>query len=355
MLMMNIILAISFGPIWPILFFVFRNLVKPKKNIIIGVTLPQSEHDNPEVQAICRSYLKWFDITMLPLLPLMVPPFFMTSIGAAMTWFMSLLLLIIVVPIAVLAVHHGKLLALKREKGWYSEVTGKALVDVKATVASPKPINSIWFLIPTFIGFLPVVFSFIDQSDSNPNNMWMYLTFALMIVSFWLLYYMIFRVRAEVVNENISLTMALTRVRRYNWGKFWLVSIWATSALNLTSWLFANNVMVFMMATLVYTLIIIAVAIKSEFSTRIAQQKLTATNLGDAYLDEDDVWIWGFFYNNPNDSHFLVNARIGMNMTVNLAKTSGKSLCFFRHFYSPGCLLSVYGYGWRKQLRPHLY
>jgi len=329
MLMMNIIFAVCFLPIWPVLYFVFRNFIKPKKNIILGVTLPQNEHENEKVRAVCRSFIKWFNITMIPLLLLMIPPFFFTSMGAAMTWFMTYLLFLIVVPYVVFAVHHGKLIALKRENGWYSEAAGKTPVDVKAEVTKIKRINNIWFLIPVIIGFIPVVDSVINPGKAGSENIWMYLTFALLIVSFWLLYHMIFRVRAEAVNEDLSLTMALTRARRYNWGKFWLISVWASCMLNISIWIFAESVMVLLIATLVYTLLLISVAVIAEFSTRFAQQKLTANNMGDAYLDEDDVWLWGMFYNNPNDDHFLVNARIGINMTVNLAKTGGKILMLF--------------------------
>ena len=35
------------------------------------------------------------------------------------------------------------------------------------------------------------------------------------------------------------------------------------------------------------------------------------------------------FYYNPDDNNFLVNARIGINMTMNLAKPAGKAIMIF--------------------------
>ena len=291
MLMMNIIFAACFVPIWPIIYFVFRNLVKPKKNIIISVTLPQSEHENAGIKAICRSYVKWLNITLLPQLPLFAAPFFMSSMGLAMTWYMTLLLLLIVVPFVVFAIHHGKLLALKRENGWYSEAASTATADIKATVVPAKRISSVWFLIPTIISLLPIADSLRNLNGADPGYLWVYITFSVMIVSFWLLYHMIFRVRAEAVNENLSLTTALTRVRRQNWGKFWLVSVWSTAALNIAIWVFTESVVAFLVATIVYTLVLLTVAIVTEFSTRKAQQELTATGMGEAYIDDDDYWL----------------------------------------------------------------
>jgi uncharacterized membrane protein len=323
-MMMNIILAACFVPIWPVMYFTSRNFVKPKKNIILGATLPQEVHDKTEVQAVCYSFKSWLNILMLPLLPLLIPPFLMRGTGAPMTWYMTWLLLLIVAPFAVFGVHRGKLIALKRDNGWYSDAAGQALVDVDATAIPVQRIGGIWFLLPVVIGFIPVAGSASNSGESGLT--WVYVTFALIIVLFWLLYHMIFRVRAEVVNENMTLTMALTRVRRYNWGKFWLISVWLTCALNLLIWFFADNVTVFLVATLTYSAILLIAAVYVEFATRIAQQNLTASDVGKAYLDEDDYWVWGMFYHNPDDSHFLVNARVGMNMSVNLAKPGAKVL-----------------------------
>ncbi|MCL2004139.1 MAG: hypothetical protein FWG72_09090 [Oscillospiraceae bacterium] len=326
MMLVNIIFAVSFVPVWPILYFMLRNNTKPKKNIILSVTLPESAHGDPEVLAICRGFKRWLNRVMLPLLPLLAPPFFMSVTGVALTWFMIWLLAALAAPHAVFAVHRGRLMALKRERGWRNESAGVALADVRAAALPPKRVNGIWFLLPVITSFIPVADSLRDPSEW----MWaLYAMFALTTVLFWWMYGLIFRLRAETVNESLTLTMALTRARRYQWNKFWLAAAWLTGLFNLAIWLFEDSVTAFLVSTLVYTLLIFAVAIKTEFSARIAQQKLTAGTMGEDYQDEDDCWLLGMLYHNPNDSHFLVNHRIGMNMSVNLAKPAGKILMGF--------------------------
>jgi len=91
-------------------------------------------------------------------------------------------------------------------------------------------------------------------------------------------------------------------------------------------WAFSENAVALLVATLIYSMIILVIALRAEFSTRFAQQKLTATDLGDVFVDEDERWIWGVLYHNPNDSHFLVNDRIGIGMSVNLARPAAKVL-----------------------------
>lgn len=41
---------------------------------------------------------------------------------------------------------------------------------------------------------------------------------------------------------------------------------------------------------------------------------------------EDDFWIWGMFYNNPNDNNITVKSRYGVNTAFNLGTKTGKSI-----------------------------
>ena len=327
MLVFNIIMAVCFIPILPIMYFVIRNYAKPKKLIILGVTLPQSVHEDDSVQAIVKKFKKQLNISLLILLASSFAPFFMTSMGAAMTWYMVWFMFMLVLPFAVFVIQRGKLMNLKRENNWHSEAGTHTFAEVKAAGVPILRISNFWFLIPVVLSFLPVIYMYL-----NPGE-WVYLTvyisFAVTTLLFWPLYHLIFGQRSEVVNENLTLTMALTRVRRYNWGKFWIIATWSTAILNLLMWLFESYPMAILYLTMGYTLIILIISLRTEFATRRAQQKLTATDVGDYYLDEDDLWIGGFLYCNPNDDHFFVNYRVGMGMTVNMAKTAGKVLMGF--------------------------
>ena len=46
-------------------------------------------------------------------------------------------------------------------------------------------------------------------------------------------------------------------------------------------------------------------------------------------MDEDDYWPYGIVYYNKNDSNLMVNSRIGMGATTNLAHPAGKALNIF--------------------------
>ena len=45
--------------------------------------------------------------------------------------------------------------------------------------------------------------------------------------------------------------------------------------------------------------------------------------------DNDDNWILGTFYNNPNDPSLFVQKRFGVGWTINIGSIKGKILFFF--------------------------
>ena len=51
-----ILLVLCFYPVLPIMAAVMANEAKPKKNIVIGCTLPLTAQHDPRVQGICRDY-----------------------------------------------------------------------------------------------------------------------------------------------------------------------------------------------------------------------------------------------------------------------------------------------------------
>lgn len=57
---------------------------------------------------------------------------------------------------------------------------------------------------------------------------------------------------------------------------------------------------------------------------RRAQERLPRESGARDYVDEDQYWIWGLFYCNPDDRRTLINDRTGMGMGMNLAKPAGK-------------------------------
>jgi len=80
---------------------------------------------------------------------------------------------------------------------------------------------------------------------------------------------------------------------------------------------------------MVLTAILTVYAIRIEMKTRAVQEKLTKDSGTDWYVDEDDRWLYGLLYYNPDDSRLIINNRVGLNSTVNVARPAGKALIAF--------------------------
>ncbi|MBD5161514.1 MAG: hypothetical protein HDT14_05755 [Oscillibacter sp.] len=306
--------------IWlvPVMYFMLKNECKPKKNIIVGVTLPYEAQQDEAVLALLERYKKEMKITCLASLAAVVPGLFISDVGIAMTALMLWTVAICLVFFIPYVRCNMALQKLKAERGWRrdAEDASQAVTDLKAAAAEMRWLSPWWFLPPFIISLIPLFF------DRSIWGLWMF--DAAMVPICYLCYRYLYRSRAEVVDENSQRTIALTQIRRYNWGKCWVVAAWATGFLNVGMWLTSEHIWLCMAVILVYGLAVSMAVIGIEFRVRRLQEKLTADSGRGYYVDEDDHWIWGMMYYNPNDTRLLVNARIGINSTFNMARRSGQ-------------------------------
>ena len=123
----NLVMALCLLPILPIIYFVLRNYAKPKKNIILEVTLPHSAHNDTGVQEIVGGFKRWLNVATLLLLLLLIPPFMISSMGAVMTWYMTWFVFLILLPFVVFGIHREKLMVLKRRRAGSAKTQGRHL------------------------------------------------------------------------------------------------------------------------------------------------------------------------------------------------------------------------------------
>ena len=67
-------------------------------------------------------------------------------------------------------------------------------------------------------------------------------------------------------------------------------------------------------------MVIVIIAAKSQAAIEKRYDRDTDLEL----LDDDDCWILGMFYYNPNDTRLNVEKRFGYGGTVNIAHPAGK-------------------------------
>nr|MCR4950548.1 hypothetical protein [Solobacterium sp.] len=104
--------------------------------------------------------------------------------------------------------------------------------------------------------------------------------------------------------------------------------------------------------TLLITVLLCVFAFRLQFRRRGLQERLTKNSGTDWYVDDDDHWLGGIIYWNPDDDRLIINQRVGMNSTFNLAKPAGKVLAAFLVLTLMGLpFLGIYmDYAGRKEI-----
>lgn len=319
------LLAVLYLCLIPV-YFMLRNETKPKKNIILGVTLPYEARQDAAVQAICDQFLRQLNLVVLilALLPVALLPIKRTFVflTVCLVWIIAA----VIAPYIPYVQCHKRLRAYKQQACAPAERKGETLVDLRLAALPKKMVSPLWFLPPLVMALVPILHT-LATAPRDASFPWMLFGYGinfLMVLLFTGLYRLINRQRAEVVDENTALTAALTRVRRYQWGRAWLAFTWLTGLFSLGFWLLLDSSIGILLLSLGYVGILVTVCIRTEFAARRAQESLTAESGQGFFADDDCYWIYGLIYYNPNDKHLSINNRVGMGMTFNFAHWAGK-------------------------------
>ena len=230
----KIVMFVCFYMVLPIMYGMLRNEAKPKKNLLIGATIPLWERDGKEVQDIVKKYKKDMDISFVVLTLLSLAMFFFNYTSMFFTFAMVWLIVAMIVPFAVYVKYRSKLIKLKKENGWNGYSMNKVAIDTKAAVGEIKILNMKWFIAPTVLSFVPVLLGIWDLVKSNGDIMGI-VSISVCAVMFLtvlfcpLFYHFINRQKKDAINRDVNITNLLTRVRRYNQTKMWLVCAWLTA------------------------------------------------------------------------------------------------------------------------------
>lgn len=303
----------------PMMYFLLKNECKPKKNIILGVTLPLEAQGDGEVQAVLARFRREMKWACRGVLALILPTLLIRDFGVFLTVWLLWIVLICFMPLLPYVRCNGALRRIKEDRGWKQPGPPQAAANLRAAAMALKWLSPWWFVPPLLASLIPLFF--------DRELWWLWTLDAALIPLFYLCYRYLYSSRAEAAGGDSEKALALTRIRRYNWGKFWLLTAWATGAFNVGLWLTQEHIWLCMAVVLAYGTALCAGVFSVELRVRRMQERLG--NSAEGYLDEDDRWLWGLLYYNPHDRRCVVNKRVGMGTTINLARRSMQILTGF--------------------------
>ena len=134
------------------------------------------------------------------------------------------------------------------------------------------------------------------------------------------------RTRNMVISRDSNVNANYNRAKKKTWADLLTAMSWV-NALFLTGYsilcMFLNNDMVILGGTLAYTVLLMVIVVIGAVNQRAVEKRYERdTDL--ELQDDDDKWIFGMFYYNPNDSRLNVEKRFGYGATINIARPAGK-------------------------------
>lgn len=301
------------------------NEAKPKKNLILGVTLPFEAREDPQVLAVLAQHKKSQKLSFLILALICIACCFIPNFSVSMILWSFIFIVCLTTPALWMVRANRQLKKLKLQNDWTNHQGSIVCVDSTSLSLGKKA--TVW-------GYLPAALLCLLLALFDSVFWFMHLIFAFFVLfSFFAARYL-YRNKSETVDNDPARTKALSELRRKRWNWLWLLSAYCLASISLCMMFASYMPSLSIFLTVFLTVAFSAACFFLERGTRRLQEKLTADSGKGWYVDDDDHWLGGLIYYNPNDSHVLINQRTGTGTTVNLATKTGKVLCAL-------CVLSI--------------
>ncbi len=307
------------------------NEIKPKKNIILGATIPYTHLGSSDVKAITGKYKKESLIIHAVLIAAVIPCFFVPD--SAMLFYLMTWLTVAIVVQALPYIKANKALRSFKKSISDSAGTKEKVVDLKLSSIDIKAASPYHSLVPAIISLIPCAYLlFKPAGKATADMLFAYILISACILLCMVLHIITNRRSRDAVSENTDINKALSTIRKRNWAKMFIGLNYALAFMNLV--IFADITLGILspvaafISLSAFTVFVIVYSLSIDLDTRKKQQEYTGKNSEASQIvaDEDDYWIFGMFYYNPNDKRVMIPDRVGTNTTVNMATKVGKSL-----------------------------
>ncbi|WP_424767929.1 DUF5808 domain-containing protein [Paenibacillus sp. sgz302251] len=326
--MNNLMLIIPTVIAYIIILVLYLNQARTGSSILFGVTLPSHALEDASIKQLKsdykRAYTRFGIIAFVSITPLfLLADYFSMAFIYTFIWFAAFLYT------AKLPFNkfHRLTTALKREKDWF--VGEKRIVRIdtkinllkKAGVISPH-----WFLIPALISM-----SLIIASISNANLLLKMTGVASLIMTIVLFgIYGAFRnMNMKIYSDNQDINAAINRAAKRYWSVLWLgmaifESLNAIIAYTILTQGSSSNFDLWVIGIVMVSLVPLGAIFYVHNKVRSLEESLADTDGQGILTDDDEYWINGSTYFNPNDQSVMVPKRIGIGTTFNMATRTGK-------------------------------
>ena len=287
-----------------------------------------------EIVSGCRKKAKLIFIISLILMVLFcfIPDFSIRLI--VWTTFIFVDLILMVIPFAK---GNSEMKSLKRELGIasekgvvYTDLKGAGAIHAlkKSRILVPNIIATVLFFVALLndIGIVRLV-GLIPEKNAYQARLMTGMTGVLLFISFMLvpIAFMMDGIRNEVISEDSDVNANYNRAKKKNMADFIVLFTWINTAVILIMMIMMSiwdNQILYLAVYAIYMLaIMVGLFILAKRQKQIEKRYKKETSVE---IDDDDNWILGQIYYNPDDKRLNITKRFGVGTTVNMAHPVGK-------------------------------
>ena len=318
-----------------ITFITLSSANKPKKNMFMAVTLPYDVLESDFIKEVQKEYKSMCNKVYLLMLLTAIPCVFPFWIFKNTTVYIFYLMLWCmgfayygIIPFKLM---NRKIKAEKAKNGLFVGENKVVYCDTKTTLLkNSMPISNKYFLIPILIGIIPLILSIKNFSSENIA----FLIVAILNLGLVILLFYIAKVfnknKLKTYSTDSEINFILNKIEKQMFSIYFLINAIVESLIVLVFYLalfeyidlkFLNVIVV---STLLLSSIVALGFIYIKKKINDLDEELSSKNKdSEIIVDDDDYWIDGIYYYNPNDSSKMVSSRFGYSMTYNLATKHG--------------------------------
>ena len=350
---LGLIMFICAVPTFLIMYFLMYPRNWKNKKRIYGVNNRnefKTEQGAGMVDSIVNAHNKQATVILIVLLVFCTGLLFVPGLNLKMMSYTILIYIGLVVFNIPFALGNSELKKYKKVLGIVPE---KVLYADLKTVGRVHALNSPAIILANVAGVLIIVAALLCDLKILPINFGMFegtflctgLVSIIVMMNFIMLpiAFMVDNFRNEVISENSDINTNYNRAKKRNFANYMISICWIDNIMALAAifiFCFAKVELISLILVGIYLLAIMgATAVFAKNS--ITLNKKYVHDEAKLVEDDDDYWLLGMFYYNPNDKRLNVEKRVGVGGTINMAHPAGKVISVFLGAIIIGSILSL--------------
>lgn len=325
-LFLILIVCISIYPVLFILYLMMKNAGKLQDGCCFAVHMKKEWLETDAVKEVQKTYLVQLKRTVgilatIPFVSLLLP-----TVSIPFTICMVWSVAVCLVPFVPLVRANQRLKQWKRENGFICTEKHVTYTEMKHA-GSVRKVKLVEFVPPMFLSAMAAGLGMLYFCKKDlAVYAGMLATIALFTVLFYGFAVWMDKQKTQVISSDSEVNLNYTRAKKQLWKKVWLWLAWLNTAYTISMGAVCaavySNVNWLLWGSLLYCILTMAVLV--WFGKRLNElEGHYEAKRENIFEEDDDAWIGGVFYYNKRDKRMMVQKRLGIGTTMNLATPVG--------------------------------